>query len=84
MEKLIEQYITLLQGDGAASDHFWELEKRIWEDQKSPGVQVRMSRSRMHGNLLGLIRVGAITLDDLDGFSAELQETISYYYNVDD
>ena len=34
MEKLNQEYIELLSGDGYASDKFWALEKRIREDKK--------------------------------------------------
>ena len=32
MDKLNQEYIRLLSGEGLASDKFWELEKRIKED----------------------------------------------------
>ena len=37
------------------------------------GVRARMSRSNMDNNLLGLLREGVITLEDLAEFSDELQ-----------
>ena len=36
MEKLRKQYIKLLNSPGNASDHFWELEKRIKEIRSIP------------------------------------------------
>lgn len=38
MERLVAEYIALLQTDKSASAKFWELEKRIKQDKKSPGV----------------------------------------------
>ena len=38
MEQLIKEYVELLTSPGNASDHFWELEKRIKQDKKHPGV----------------------------------------------
>ena len=38
MERLAAEYIALLQTDKSASAKFWELEKRIKQDKKSPGV----------------------------------------------
>lgn len=36
IEKLNKEYIELLSAPGNASDHFWELEKRIKQDKKHP------------------------------------------------
>ena len=38
MERLVAEYIALLQTDKSASAKFWEPEKRIKQDKKSPGV----------------------------------------------
>ena len=38
MEKLSKEYVKLLTSPGNASDHFWELEKRIKQDKKHPGA----------------------------------------------
>ena len=38
MEQLNQEYVNLLTSPGNASDHFWELEKRIKQDKKHPGV----------------------------------------------
>lgn len=54
--------------------------KKIYEDYKSPGVLARdVSRSNMFIILLGLLRDGAITMDDLDEFSDELKEDIEQF-----
>ena len=45
MEKLVKQYIKLLSSPGNASDHFWELEKRIQRDRKHPGVIIELRKS---------------------------------------
>ena len=78
MEKLNREYIALLRKDAPASDKFWELEERIRKDKKKAGVQVQIRRSDMEMNLLKLISEGAITLDDLEGFSDDLRERLSY------
>ena len=78
MEKLNREYITILRKDALASDKFWELEERIRKDKKKAGVQVQIRRSDMEMNLLKLISEGAITLDDLEGFSDDLRERLSY------
>ena len=78
MDKLKQEYIRLLSGEGLASDKFWELEKRIREDKRSVGVVADMRRSQMYTNLLSLLANEIIQEDDLDGFSKELAETIKY------
>ena len=45
MEQLVKGYINLLSSPGNASDHFWELEKRIKRDKKHPGVILEMNKS---------------------------------------
>lgn len=78
MDKLNQEYIRLLSGEGLASDKFWELEKRIREDKRSVGVVADMRRSQMYSNLLSLLVNEIIREDDLDGFSEELSETVKY------
>ena len=78
MDKLNQEYIRLLSGEGLASDKFWELEKRIREDKRSIGVVADMRRSQLYSNLLSLLVYEIIREDDLDGFSEELTETVKY------
>ena len=78
MDKLNQEYIRLLSGEGLASDKFWELEKRIHTDKRSVGVVADMRRSQMYSNQLSLLVNEIIRKDDLDGFSEELAETIKY------
>lgn len=78
MERLNREYIELLRGDGAPSEKFWALEKRIYQDKKKKGVMIDMRRSMMELNLLGLLAEGVIGLGDLADFSKELQERIAF------
>ena len=78
MEKLLEEYAELLNGDGLASDKFWALEKRLRQDKRNPGVLItEMSRSKMRTNLLQLLSGEVITADDLADFSDELREDLN-------
>ena len=80
MEKLIEEYKALLESDKPASSKFWELEKRIKLDQKNTGVLAQgISRSNMRFLMMDLISEGAITKDDLDGFSEVFREQLIFY-----
>ena len=78
MDKLNKEYIELLNGEGSPSEKFWALEERIRNDKKDTGVQLRMSRSNYISNIISLLNEGAITMDDLEEFSDELKETISF------
>lgn len=79
MNKLNREYIAILSEDANPSDKFWKLEKRIKEDKKKAGVQVRMSRSNLIYNLISLINEGAISFEDLEDFSDGLKETVGAF-----
>lgn len=73
MEKLIAEYAIILQDETKdASERFWEIEKRIKEDKRLSGVMCERRRSMLLSNMISLYREGAITDDDLEGFSDEL------------
>ena len=78
MERLNKEYIQILSSEGKASDKFWELEKRIYQDKRSPGVMIQLRKSDMPMQLLSMLRDGIIEWDDLQGFSPELLEILSY------
>ena len=78
MERLNREYIALLSRTGSASEKFWELEKRIHEDKRRGGVVMRMSRSNMELNLLSLLSGGVISIAELDEFSEELREKLTF------
>ena len=79
MDKLNNEYIEILSGEGNPSDKFWKLEKRIKEDKRDCGVQCEMSRSNQFHIIMSLLNEGAITLEDLDDFSDDLKETIKFF-----
>lgn len=81
MERVVTEYITLLQSDKKASGKFWELEKRIKEDKKSPGVIIDMRRSTAINNIINLVLDDVISLDDLEEFSDDLKETVKFIVN---
>ena len=76
MEELIKSYITLFNSPGYASDHFWELEKRIREDRKHPGVKMQLQKSEMAWDAVSLLQLGVITMDDLNEFSVDFVDTV--------
>ena len=79
MDRLNREYIAILSEDANPSDKFWKLDKRIKEDRKKAGVQVRMSRSNLIYNIISLINEGAISFEDLVDFSEGLKETVGAF-----
>lgn len=78
MERLDMEYIALLQNEKSASSKFWELEKRIKQDKKSPGVMIDMRRSTAINIIVSLVSDGVISLDDLKEFSDDLKDAVKY------
>ena len=73
MEMLIGQYIEILNGGSEASSRFWVLEERINRDKLSSGVLVNdIRRSTMRYEIANLLSDNVITLDDLDGFTEDI------------
>ena len=74
MEGLVKEYVNFLNDDtSSVSEKFWELEKRIKEDKRHPGVVMEMSKSEVIWDIVRLIRLKVITYDDLSDFSDELK-----------
>ena len=77
MESLVEEYVSFLNDDTkAASEKFWELEKRIKEDKRQPGVIKKTSKAEAIWDIVRLIRLKVITYDDLSDFGDELQQEV--------
>ena len=77
MDRLNREYLALLSGEGAASEKFWRLEKRLQKDKQSPGVVIDMRRSMLFMNMLQLLGNGVIGPEDLEGFSEELRARLA-------
>ena len=77
MGRLLGEYSTMIAGQGLATDRFWKLKERLQEDVRKTGVRAEMKRSAMIVNLWSLLREGAISKDDLDGFSEELRQSLT-------
>ena len=76
MEQLAKEYIELMSAPGLASDHFWELEKRIKRDKKHPGVILEMNKSDAIWDIALFVKQKVITLDNLQGFSTGLIDAV--------
>ena len=46
MERLLKEYVKLLQSKKPASTKFWDLDKRIKKDKKNPGVQMQLDKGK--------------------------------------
>ena len=75
--RLLGEYSTMIAGQGLATDRFWKLKERLQEDVRKTGVRAEMKRSAMDMNLRLLLHEGAISKDDLDGFSEELRQSLT-------
>ena len=78
MDRINKEYIKILSEDANPSDKFWRLDERIKEDRRKTGVSADMRRSTMLYNIISLINEGAITFKDLEEFSDELKETVTF------
>lgn len=81
MEQLTKKYIELLSSPGNASDHFWELEKKIKNDKKHPGVILEMKKSEAIWDIAIFIKKKVITIKELEGFSQELIDYVTEILN---
>ena len=54
---MVKEYADYLCSDLPASTKFWEIEKRIKRDRKTPGVCIALSKSDMLWDIAGLIDV---------------------------
>ena len=76
MEKLIKEYIEMLSNSGEASERFWELEKRIKNDCRHPGVILTLEKKEVPWDIIRLMRLNVINIEDLEGFSDEMKEFV--------
>ena len=82
MDKLLKEYIKLLEGPELPSAKFWKLKQQMAEDVKSPGVLIKMTKKDMLFIIVDLIALGAITINDLEGFSNELIQSVEFQLNI--
>ena len=77
MEGFVKEYTNFLNDDKKpSSEKFWELEKRIKEDKRPPGVVMELKKSEVIWDIVRLIRLKVTTYDDLSDFSDELQNEV--------
>ena len=81
MDRLNQEYVELLTGEGEPSEKFWELYKRIRQDKQSRGVLLRLSKQNMVYDIAAFINEGIITFSDLDDFSDDLKDSVRFFCN---
>ena len=72
MQRLIEEYIKMLQGPENASSKFWQLERKMKSDRLNPGVTLVLDKQQVINDIASMVKIGVITIADLEGFSEEL------------
>lgn len=77
MENLVKEYADYLYSDLPASVKFWEMEKRIKRDRKTPGVCIELRKSNMFRDIARLIFDKVISMSDLEEFSDDLKEAVA-------
>ena len=81
MQTRLAMYRQLLSDDTMLlSERFWKLNQLLKEDKQKTGVQVGASRSKLNQILLNLLYEGAITKEDLTGFSDELVAQVLAFF----
>ena len=76
MEGLVKEYANFLNDDKKpASEKFWELEKRIKEDKRHPGVVMELKKSEVIWDIVRLIRLKVMAC-------AFGMEACKHYYSV--
>ena len=83
MEKLVAEYTDYLQSGEPASTKFWELEKRIKEAKRRPGVLLSLEKKHIDFDLMQLMKDDAIEEKDLEGISQELIDRVIELSKVD-
>lgn len=76
MEKLLREYVGLIQGDGIPSERFWNLEERIKKDRQKLGVRIAPDKNTMCFDVVRLIKEEAISYEDISDFTSEFQKEI--------
>ena len=80
MERLVKEYMDLLDGAENASDKFWKLEERIKKDKKHPGVMLELSKGNMIFDIVALINSDVIITADLADFSNEVKRKCGFSF----
>ena len=76
MERLLKEYVKMLQSKKPASTKFWDLDKRIKADEKNPGVQMQLDKGEAIYDIVKMINLGIITKEELADFSNDLKESV--------
>ena len=76
MERLLKEYVKMLQSKKPASTKFWDLDERIKADKKNPGVQMQLDKGDAIYDIVKMINLEIISKEDLADFSDDLKESV--------
>ena len=62
----------MLQGPENASSKFWQLDRKLKSDRLNPGVSLVLDMQAVINDIASMVKIGVITIADLEGFSEEL------------
>lgn len=79
LEKLLDNYQSILSSPESAEERFMRLLKRIDKDSMCALFNVEMSRSKCLINITRLLDGGIIDENDLEGFTPDLREKASFF-----
>lgn len=82
MDRLNQEYMDILSGEGNPSDKFWLLEKRINQDKRCRGVVIQIRKQNLAFDLAALINDDVITFADIEEFSNETKEIVKHLCNM--
>lgn len=66
----------MLQSKKPASTKFWDLDKRIKDDKRNPGVQMQLDKGDAIYDIVKMINLEIISKEDLADFSDDLKESV--------
>ena len=66
----------MLQSKKPASTKFWDLDKRIKDDKRDPGVQMQLDKGDAIYDIVKMINLEIISKEDLADFSDDLKESV--------
>ena len=76
MERLLKEYVNMLQSKKPASTKFWDLDKRIQKDKKNPSAQMQLDKGEAIFDIVTMINLEITTQEDLADFIKRLIQHI--------
>ena len=81
--RLCDEYAAILTGPYRGSDAFWEVKRLIRKDKKRLNAMAEVEKQEMPFVIVELLREGAITEENLSGFSPGLRERVKEICSIE-